>query len=219
MAESRARGERRKATTGGGPAKPSLREMQKELTRERVIESALEMFDEQGYASTTMDDIAVRANLNRGTIYLHFESKAEILRAALVRLRPAEFSLFERLDASETHADLEAVFDHTLDVWHEVGRIWHHARAAATTEATIREWTDAVFAQQREKTRRALVRRGAAEAAAASGSTLLVSMWSEFMARWAADQDGLERRETVLALVAIFLATTPAARGTASSVA
>ena len=68
--------------------------MQKALTRGRVIEAALEVFDERDFASTTMDDIAVRANLSRGTIYLHFDSKAEILVAALESLEPDELSLF-----------------------------------------------------------------------------------------------------------------------------
>lgn len=58
--------------------RPSLREQQKELTRERLIKAAVEVFDEKGYQSSTIEDITNRANVSRTTFYLHFNTKSEV---------------------------------------------------------------------------------------------------------------------------------------------
>ncbi|MGX9672899.1 TetR/AcrR family transcriptional regulator [Mycobacterium sp. HM-7] len=188
-------------------APPSLREMQKALTRGRVIEAALEEFDERDFASTTMDDIAVRANLSRGTIYLHFDSKAEILVAALESLEPDELSLFQELGAAQTRADIEAMYDHALTVWNQVGRIWRHARDAAATEPTLKKWSDGMFARQVRNLRNALQERGVPAAAAEVRATLLVGMWSEFMPRWALSPGSRGRKLTSVALTDFTIAS------------
>ncbi|MGB3484296.1 MAG: TetR/AcrR family transcriptional regulator [Mycobacterium sp.] len=181
--------------------------MQKALTRDRVIEAALEVFDERDFASTTMDDIAVRANLSRGTIYLHFDSKAEILVAALESLEPDELSLFRELDAAHTRPDIEAIYDHALTVWNQVGRIWRHARDAAATEPTLRKWSESVFARQVRNVRSALQERGVSTAAAEVRATLLVGMWTEFMPRWASSPGSRGRKVTAAALADFTIAS------------
>ena len=47
----------------------SLREVQKDLTRGLLMERALRLFDERGYANTTVDDIAASAGTTRTTFY------------------------------------------------------------------------------------------------------------------------------------------------------
>lgn len=61
--------------------KPSLRDRQRELTRQSILEAALEAFADKGYSSVTVDDIVSRAGVSRATFYLHFDSKAAVLRA------------------------------------------------------------------------------------------------------------------------------------------
>jgi AcrR family transcriptional regulator len=186
--------------------KPSLRETQKKLTRDRVIEAALEAFEEQDYASTTMDDIAVRANLNRGTIYLHFESKAEILKGAMQGMEPDEFELFDEFDAAESRAELETTFDHVLTLWTRIGKIWRHARDAAATDEVLREWTDGVFNRQVRKVRRAFETRGMSASTAEVRATLVVCTWSDFMTRWAENPSPRKRKATIAALADILVA-------------
>jgi TetR/AcrR family acrAB operon transcriptional repressor len=50
------------------------------LTREQVLRAALEVFRRQGYAASTLDDIAAAAGLTRGAIYWHFRGKADLYR-------------------------------------------------------------------------------------------------------------------------------------------
>src|SRR5437879_5898889 len=59
---------------------------QADLTRERLVRAALELFTTQGYHETTTPEIAKKAGVAEGTIYRHFTSKQhcfnELYRAA-----------------------------------------------------------------------------------------------------------------------------------------
>lgn len=59
--------------------KPNLREAQKEFTRQRILESARELFYHQGYHQTTIDHIVAQAGASRQTFYHHFADKDAIL--------------------------------------------------------------------------------------------------------------------------------------------
>ena len=48
-------------------------------TRQRVQEAALALFAERGYATTTVDDIAARAEVSARTVFRHFRDKEEVL--------------------------------------------------------------------------------------------------------------------------------------------
>ncbi len=47
-------------------------------TRAALVEAALAAFLADGFAATRMDDVAARAGLGKGTIYLHFSDKAAL---------------------------------------------------------------------------------------------------------------------------------------------
>ena len=48
------------------------------ITRKQLLKKALEIFSTKGYTATTMQDIALEAEVTRGAIYWHFGSKAEL---------------------------------------------------------------------------------------------------------------------------------------------
>jgi AcrR family transcriptional regulator len=50
-----------------------------ELTRQRLIRTALELFTTRGYHDTTTAQIAKKAGIAEGTIYRHFASKQQLL--------------------------------------------------------------------------------------------------------------------------------------------
>jgi AcrR family transcriptional regulator len=56
----------------------SIREEQKRVTYERLLNAAKELFETAGADGVTIDQIARRAGTNRTTFYLHFEDKAHI---------------------------------------------------------------------------------------------------------------------------------------------
>ena len=53
-------------------------------TRDRILDTALDLFIEQGYEKTSLREIAERVGVTKAALYYHFSSKEEILRT-LVR--------------------------------------------------------------------------------------------------------------------------------------
>ena len=56
-----------------------LRERNKQRISRRIISTASELFKTRGYHSTTMDDIAEKAEISRGTLFNYFPSKEALL--------------------------------------------------------------------------------------------------------------------------------------------
>jgi AcrR family transcriptional regulator len=56
----------------------------KDARPQEILDGALALFAEKGFAATRMDDIASRAGVTKGTIYLYFDSKEEVFKS-LVR--------------------------------------------------------------------------------------------------------------------------------------
>jgi AcrR family transcriptional regulator len=70
-------------------SKRALRALER---REAIAAAALEKFTARGYAATRLDDVAARAGVAKGTIYLHFKDKEalfqELVRTVLVPVIP-----------------------------------------------------------------------------------------------------------------------------------
>ena len=54
-----------------------------DLTRKKILDAAARLFREQGFAATTLRQIAKRANIEAASVYYYFESKDEILDEVL----------------------------------------------------------------------------------------------------------------------------------------
>jgi AcrR family transcriptional regulator len=67
-----------------------LRELQKSLTREALIDAGHASFEHKGYVETTVHDIVRRAGASRPTFYAHFDSKAQVLDAVVRKLQLRE---------------------------------------------------------------------------------------------------------------------------------
>lgn len=85
-----------------GSAKPrSAREVRSAARREAILNAALEEFSAQGFAAARLDDVAKRAGVAKGTIYLYFADKQalfqELVRAMLTPLI-GQFETLARVD-------------------------------------------------------------------------------------------------------------------------
>jgi AcrR family transcriptional regulator len=56
---------------------------QRRLTRRRIVAAAAELFLDNGYGVTTLDQVAARAGVAVQTVYFHFGNKATLLKEAL----------------------------------------------------------------------------------------------------------------------------------------
>ena len=91
-----------------------------EQTRNDILKAALILFDEQGYAQTTLSTIARKAKVTRGAIYWHFENKEEILAA----LAQAQFDELNRQNAAAIAAPdtWKSLGDNIVAYFHEMIR-------------------------------------------------------------------------------------------------
>lgn len=86
-----------------------LRERNKQRVRERILAAASELFRSVGYDQTTMDQIAERAEISRGTLFNYFPTKDALLRPFVkdifqTRIRPAVTVYLD-----EQHSTLDAL--------------------------------------------------------------------------------------------------------------
>src|SRR4026208_2267480 len=81
---------------------PGRREAEARATREALIQAALELFTERGYAGVGTEEIVARAKVTRGALYHHFEDKRDPFRAVFERV---ERALMERIGATMESAD------------------------------------------------------------------------------------------------------------------
>ncbi len=65
--------------TGSGAVAPDRRTRRRHERRNAVYQAAVELFIERGYDSTTMEDIADRADVARATVFNHFPRKTAFL--------------------------------------------------------------------------------------------------------------------------------------------
>ena len=59
------------------------RERRKDARPGELIEAALDVFAERGFSGARLEDIAQRAGVTKGTVYLYFKSKEELFEAAV----------------------------------------------------------------------------------------------------------------------------------------
>ncbi|MFI6072937.1 TetR/AcrR family transcriptional regulator [Actinoplanes sp. NPDC051343] len=59
------------------------RSRRREDTRQKLYEAAVELIAEQGFSATTVEDIALRAGVAKGTVYYNFKSKTDLFEELL----------------------------------------------------------------------------------------------------------------------------------------
>lgn len=77
-----------KAASSSSSSRPSLRDAQRALTRDRILEAATTRFARVGYGATTVDDLVTDAGIGRATFYLHFSSLQDVMEALLEAVLP-----------------------------------------------------------------------------------------------------------------------------------
>ena len=78
------------------------KEREKERRREEILDAAQRVFVEKGLTTATVDDIAIAAELSKGTLYLYFESKEDIYIALMMRGLRLLYSMFNNIISVET---------------------------------------------------------------------------------------------------------------------
>ena len=70
------------------PARPRW-ERRKEARPAELLAAALDLFVEKGFAGTRLDDVAARAGVSKGTLYLYFENKEDLFKEVVRHSTPS----------------------------------------------------------------------------------------------------------------------------------
>jgi AcrR family transcriptional regulator len=102
-------------TTPAGGERPGARAQRSAERRDAILAAAMDEFAARGFAATRLDDVARRAGVAKGTIYLHFADK-ETLFQELIRmeLSPVVAALEH---ASHAEIPLRQVTDRLIEVF------------------------------------------------------------------------------------------------------
>jgi AcrR family transcriptional regulator len=162
------------------PVKPDRRAARRAESEARLVAAATELFLARGYAATTLTEVADRAGLAPRTVYLHFTTKAELLRrcigTAIVGDTSSEpLAGRDWMAAAMTAATLDDRIRQmaavTARLMHRTGPLLDVARQAAAVEPEIA----AAARAGRDDTRRTLHefwRRAADDALLPAGADL-----------------------------------------------
>jgi AcrR family transcriptional regulator len=109
--------------------------------REKVLESAAWLFGYYGFEKTTVDDIAERSGISKGSVYLEFPNKELILVGVVQQFTAKELNRILELvknaapPYSKTLEDL--LFGHVMSYWEIAGGQLHSPQVLASANPAI----------------------------------------------------------------------------------
>ncbi len=98
------------------PAPVATRQRRKEARPQELLQAALALFVEKGFAATRAEEVAQRAGVSKGTLYLYYPSKEELFKA-VVRQNLSSL-IKEGIELAEAHeGDSSALLGLLLQTW------------------------------------------------------------------------------------------------------
>jgi TetR/AcrR family transcriptional regulator len=107
----------------GNPPPPAKRTRRKNARPGELLAAALALFVEKGYAATRVEEVAQRAGVSKGTLFLYFPSKDELFKAVVRENIAGRFP--------EWNAEFDAFSGSTTDLLRHFMHMWW-ARLGAT---------------------------------------------------------------------------------------
>src|SRR3954447_23762018 len=101
-------------------SKPRWRR-RKDARPEEIITAALEVFADSGYAATKLEDVARKAGVTKGTIYLYFENKDALFKALIRQTIVPVLAQGEELAKSFTGSARDLFEQLVREYWRLVG--------------------------------------------------------------------------------------------------
>ncbi|MBZ9645285.1 TetR/AcrR family transcriptional regulator, partial [Streptomyces sp. PSKA30] len=88
---------------------PTKRDDQREASRRRLLNAALEILAEEGYRGLTVKRVGERAGVSRGMVNYHFASKAGLVEAVVADIRETFIDRLREQPGYARTSGLEAV--------------------------------------------------------------------------------------------------------------
>ncbi|MBS1794937.1 MAG: TetR/AcrR family transcriptional regulator [Acidobacteria bacterium] len=107
----------------------------KEARPDEIRKAALDCFAESGFAATRLDEIARRAGVTKGTLYLYFQSKEEIFKSVVREEVVRNIARVEAIAADGEHSSAE-ILREMFSFW---ARIFLKTRVGAVPKLILAE--------------------------------------------------------------------------------
>src|ERR1700744_2423122 len=88
-------------------ARPETRRRRKAERPQEILEAAFAEFSRNGYAMTTLEQIAERAGVTKGTIYVYFDSKEQLFITMVRGLMKVTLDALEEMLESHQGSTVE----------------------------------------------------------------------------------------------------------------
>lgn len=87
-----------------------------EITKQAIVQSALDLFYEKGYSKTTFEQISARIGLTKGAVYWYFKNKPELVAALINSYMERKMKyLHQKVPELKHFKDIENYFLTTAD--------------------------------------------------------------------------------------------------------
>ena len=108
-------------TTAAVGSAASLRRRRKDERPSELVAAALDLFVERGFAATRLDDVAARAGVSKGTLYLYFESKEALFKAVIEEAIVPLLASAEDVIANDQGTSIDLLRRLLLGWWEQIG--------------------------------------------------------------------------------------------------
>ncbi len=97
-------------------------ERRKDARPQELLAAALDLFVERSYAAARLDDVAARAGVSKGTLYLYFENKEELFKAVVRENLVSALAEAENYIERSTGSSRELLRAFILSWWERIGQ-------------------------------------------------------------------------------------------------
>ncbi|MDF3308198.1 TetR/AcrR family transcriptional regulator [Rhodococcus sp. T2V] len=188
----------------------NMRDLQKEMTRNRLKEAAVACFVENGYLATAVTDITKTAGATRATFYLHYKTKADVVNALLDELDVAyaqPFAEFATVLAQPTLDGFRTWLTEIIGMWEQTRDISIAVSDAASVEREIGDRRARSFEFETDRIAKALSTSGEWSAKQARiRAVLIFSQLGSLFMQWSARDSDLDAEEAIDVLAAMWMA-------------
>lgn len=120
-------------------------------TRARLVAAARDVFEERGFNDTRMSDIAERAGVSHGTVYVYFDSKATVLRSVVDELLAEIGAYLRGAEADSAEGRIAEANLRYLQVYADHARLLQVVEQVGTADAAFAELLSSFRAQHVER--------------------------------------------------------------------
>ena len=106
----------------GHAQRPVRRERRKQARPRELVDAALDLFVEKGFAATRAEEVAARAGVSKGTLFLYFPSKEELFKAVIRDNIASHFPVWQQEMAQFQGSSADMLRLALVSWWERVGQ-------------------------------------------------------------------------------------------------